>query len=113
MTANRATAVSRFVSSVPPSDSISCRISPPAEGRMGTTRLLHSHDHGGPAIEAARLFTRVVVLRPFLAVAHDVQPIGADAAARQVVAHRGRPALAEREVVLGRADVAGVAFDRD
>ena len=31
----------------------------------------------------------------------------------EVLAHRGRAAFAERQVVFGRADVAGVAFDLD
>ena len=75
--------------------------------------LLDAHDERGAAIEAAGLFARVVVLRPLLAVADGAQPVGADAAAGQVVAHRVGAALAERQVVFGRADVAGVAFDLD
>src|SRR5512145_3556834 len=74
---------------------------------------LNPNDHRGSAVQAPRLFTRVVVLRPFLAVADRAEPIRADAAARQVVADRVRAALAERQVVLGRADVARVPFDLD
>ena len=72
-----------------------------------------SHHQRRAAIEAARLFARVVELRPLLAVADRAEAVGADAAARQVVADRGGAAFAERQVVLGRADVAGVAFDLD
>src|SRR5215467_7209559 len=74
--------------------------------------LLHeSHGQGCATIEAPRLLTRVVVLRPLLAVADRLQAIGADAAAHEIVLHRGGAALAEGEVVLRRADVARVSFD--
>jgi hypothetical protein len=65
------------------------------------------------AVEPARFLAGVVVLRALLAVAHGAEPIGADAAAREIVAHRVGAPLAERQVVLGRADVAGVPFDLD
>ena len=42
---------------------------------------LDADDERRAAIQAARLFARVVVLRPLFAVADGVQPIGADAAA--------------------------------
>src|SRR5437868_2663852 len=71
-------------------------------------------DHEGrAAVEPARFLTAVVVLRPFLTVADRPHPVGRNAAADEVVLHRIRTAIAEREVVLGRADVAGVPFDLD
>ena len=51
--------------------------------------------------------------RPLLTVAHRAQPIGADPAADQVVLHRVRAPIAERQVVFRRPDVAGVPFDFD
>src|SRR5690606_3556297 len=82
-----------------------------ARARAKRALSLHANDQRRAAIEPSRLFARVVVLRPLLAVAHRAQTIGADAAAREVIAHRVGAAFAEREVVFGRADVAGVAFD--
>src|SRR5262245_28241737 len=73
----------------------------------------HPHDERGAAIEPPRLLAGVVVLRPLLAVADGLEPVGRNPAAGEVLAHGSRPALAEREVVLRRADVAGVAFDLD
>src|SRR4051794_37065600 len=75
--------------------------------------LRHAHGEGGAPVEAPRLFARVVVLRSLLTVAHAAEPVRTDAVAREVVANRVRAALAERQVVFGRADVAGVAFDLD
>ena len=76
-------------------------------------RLLHAHDEGGATVQPARLFAGVVVLRPLLTVADGPQPVGADAAAGEVLADRVGAALAERQVVFRRADVAGVALDLD
>src|SRR6476619_5337312 len=67
----------------------------------------------GAAVEATGLFAAVVELGPLFAVAHRAQTIRSHTAARQVLADRGRAAFTKREVVLGRADVAGVAFDLD
>src|SRR5918999_2578932 len=69
--------------------------------------LLHAHEQCGAPVQAARFLARVVVLRPLFAIADRAQAIGADAAAGEVLADRRRTAFAEREVVLGRADVAG------
>src|SRR3954451_20359894 len=71
------------------------------------------HDERGPAVQPARLFTSVVVLRPLFTVADGAQAVGSDAAADQILANRVRAAVAQRQVVLGRADVAGVSFDFD
>ena len=67
-----------------------------------------AHHERGATVETARFLTRVVVLRPLLAVAHRSKPVGSNTAAREVVLHGISPALAERQVVFGRADVAGV-----
>src|SRR5262245_1394972 len=78
------------------------------------TVLAHeSDDQRRSTVEAARLLAGVVVLRTLLAVADGAEPIRADAAADEIVAHRVGAAFAEREVVFRRADVAGVAFDLD
>src|SRR5690349_12913647 len=73
--------------------------------------LLNPDQERGAAIQAARFFAAVVELRALFAVAHRAEPVGADAAAREVVADRGRAALAQGQVVLRRADVAGVPLD--
>src|SRR5262249_46177655 len=73
--------------------------------------LRQPDDERGAAVEPAGLFARVVVLRALFAEAHRREPVGGDAAANEVVAHRVGAALAEGEVVLRRADVAGVPFD--
>src|SRR5688572_19970015 len=79
----------------------------------GATSLLReSYRQRGASVQATSLFTGVIVLWPLFAVAHRLQAIGADAVRRQVLAHRGRAALAERQVVFSRADVAGVALER-
>src|SRR5882672_5396939 len=70
-----------------------------------------TNDKCGATVESPGFLARVVVLRPLFAVAHRAEAIRADAAADEVVAHRSGTTLAERQVVLGRADVAGVAFD--
>src|SRR5438046_2599007 len=67
----------------------------------------------GAAIQAPGLFARVVVLRPFLAVAYGREPAGGDTPADEVVAHRIGATLTEGHVVFRRADVARVAFDLD
>src|SRR5260221_14512687 len=72
-----------------------------------------AHNHGGTPVEPARLFAAVVVLGPLFAVADGAEAVGADAAARQVVPHRGRPPLAELHGVFCRGDSARVAFDPD
>src|SRR6476660_5341454 len=78
----------------------------------GSLSLLRQPDgQGGASIEAARLLAAVVVLRPLFAVADGVQSIGADTTADKVLAHRGGSPVAQRQIVLGRADVAGVPFD--
>src|SRR5262245_19220134 len=71
------------------------------------------HRQRRATVQAARLLSRVVVLRTLFAVADGAQPIRADAAADQVVLHRVRAPVAERQVVFRRADVARVAFDLD
>src|SRR6187200_666322 len=48
-----------------------------------------------------------------LALADDLNAIGGDAEADQIVAHGGGAAIAEGEVVLGAASGIGVAFDRN
>src|SRR4051795_12222042 len=68
-------------------------------------------DEGRAAVEPARFLARVVVLRTFLAVADRVQPFRRHAAADEIVAHGVRAAIAESEVVFGRADAASMAFD--
>src|SRR5262249_53279332 len=50
--------------------------------------LLHqSHGQRRAPVETPRLFTRVVVLRPFLTVADRLEAIGGDPAAHEVVLH--------------------------
>ena len=81
---------------------------------QGGWRLLrHADREGSAAVEAARLLAAVVVLGPLLAVAHGTDAVGTDATRAQVVTHRVGTTLAEGEVVFGRTDVAGVAFDLD
>src|SRR6187200_2592730 len=67
----------------------------------------NANHHRGSAVEPPSFLAGVVVFRTLFAVAHCAQAIGADAARRQVLADGGCTPLAEREVVLGRADVAG------
>src|SRR5436190_12891957 len=62
------------------------------------------HDQGCAPVQPPGFLAGVVVLGPLLAVAHRRQPIGADAAAHEIVPHRSGAALAERQVVLRRAD---------
>src|SRR5438552_11446999 len=75
--------------------------------------LLKPDDERGPPIQAPRFLARVVVFGPLLAVADRLEPIGGDAAADQVILHGGGAPIAEREVVLGRPDVARVPLDRE
>src|SRR5262245_20701444 len=82
---------------------------PPGSMRL----LLQTDDQRGPTVEAAGFFARVVMLRTFLAVAHGAEPIGPNATAGEVLTHGVRATIAEREVVLRRADAAGVALDLD
>ena len=51
--------------------------------------------------------------RRFLALADDVDAIGADAEADQIVLDRVRPPVAERQVVFARPALVGMPFDRD
>src|SRR5437588_3658709 len=80
------------------------RLQPAA--RTGSELLLQSDDERGATVEPTRLFARVVVLRTLLTIADRRQPAHGDPVAHQVVAHRVGAALAEREVVLGRPDIA-------
>src|SRR5258708_16284687 len=123
ISARRATADSRAISSVAPSASISWRMSEgwfamvaarTLRGSTGTANcnLLHPHDQSGAPIEPARLLARVVELRALLAVADRLQAVGAGAAAREIGADRIRPPPAERPGVLPRAHVARVTFHR-
>src|SRR5688572_2768580 len=102
------------VASIVRSSSIGLLLSDVARGvSPGPTSLLcEPHGECCAAIEATRLFARVVVPRPLFAVAHRLQAIGAHTVRGQVFAYGGGAAFAEREVVFGRADVAGVAFER-
>src|SRR4029077_7541941 len=75
--------------------------------------LSQIHRQRRTTIQAARFFTRVLVLRPLLTIADRPEAVFRDAAAHEVVLHSRRAPIAEREVVLGRADVAGVPFDLD
>src|SRR2546426_7030532 len=79
----------------------------------GSTQLLQSHRERRTAIQPSRLLAAVVVLRPFLTVADGLHAVGRDSAVDQILTDCLRAAFAEREVVFGRADVAGVTFDRD
>src|SRR5262245_40632821 len=72
---------------------------------------LEVDDERRTTVQPASLLAAVVVLRPLLAVADRAQPVGSDAPADQVIAHRVGAAIAERQVVLGRADIARMAFD--
>ena len=79
-----------------------------------TRLLLQPDDHRGAPVQTPRLFAGVVVLRPLLTVADRAQTVGARSPRDdEVVADGVGAALAERQVVFGRADVAGVAFDLD
>src|SRR5688500_205184 len=79
---------------------------------VGTLALQPNHQRGA-AVQAARFFARVVVLRPLLAVADGVEAGSGNPAARQVLTHGIGAALAEGQVVFGRADVARMTFDLD
>src|SRR5687767_14235955 len=72
-----------------------------------------AHYESGATVQAPRLFARVVMLWPLLAVADRADAVGADPAAHQILAHGAGAPVAERDVVLRRADVAGVSFDLD
>src|SRR5262245_23058055 len=79
-------------------------------------RIVHApeiHGQRGAPVQPPSFLARVVVLRPLFAVAHCSESVGADPAAGQVVTNRSRTTLAKREVVLGRADVAGVTLDHE
>src|SRR5262249_41383440 len=78
--------------------------------RLATCDLRLSQVHGErrATVQAARFLARVVVLRTLFSIADRPQPVGADAAAHQIVLHRVRAPVAQRQVVLGRPDVAGV-----
>src|SRR5262245_3810439 len=73
--------------------------------------FLQVDDQSRTTVETARLFASVVVLRTLFAVAHRGETRLRHAPADQIVADRVGSAIAEREVVFGRADVAGVTFD--
>ena len=83
--------------------------------RSASIAILHCyvepHDERGATVQSPRLFARVVVLRLLFTVADGLQSRGGDAVLRQVIAHRVGAAFAERQVVFGRADAAGVAFN--
>src|SRR5687768_14495782 len=49
--------------------------------------------------------------RRFLALADDRDPVRGDTEAHQIIAHRARAALAERQVVLGGAARVSVSLD--
>src|SRR4051812_44252930 len=70
------------------------------------------HERGAP-VQAARFLAAVVVLRPLFAVTDRSHPIRGYAAADEVVLDGVGATITEREVVLCRADAAGVAFDLD
>src|SRR4029453_5182203 len=80
-------------------------------GFVRCTLLLDSHEERGAAVEPAGFLARVVVFWTLFTVADRAQSVGADAVLLQVLADRVRTPLAERQVVFGCADVAGVAFD--
>src|SRR3954466_3235608 len=75
----------------------------PSSVVLAQTLALQRDSQRGAAVETARLFPGVVVLRPLFTVADGAEAIRTDAAADEIVAHRTGAALAEREVVLGRA----------
>src|SRR5688500_6050110 len=66
-----------------PAEVASQRLTAPARSS------LQPDSHRGAAVQPARLFARVVVARALFTVAHQLQPAGVDAAARQVLTHRG------------------------
>jgi hypothetical protein len=74
---------------------------------------LDANDERGPAVQAARCFSRVVVLWRFFATAPHLEAIGCDAMGYQVISDACGDALAERERLLSRSDVAGMSFDDD
>src|SRR6266545_4493495 len=75
------------------------------------TSLPQIDDESRAPVQTTRFFARVVVLRPLLTVAHGPQTILRNSAAYEVVLHSRRASVAEREVVLRRADAAGMPFD--
>src|SRR5262245_8495240 len=74
---------------------------------------LQAYDQRRASIQTPRFLPLVAVFGPFLAVADRSQPVARDAARYEVVAYGGGTAITEREVVLRRADVAGMTFDVD
>src|SRR5579884_4459606 len=78
---------------------------------MSENRLLRHHE----VAAAVRLPALLVVLGAeglFLAIADGVQAVGGNPQRNEVLLYRIRAAVAKREVVLGRAALVAVAFNR-
>src|SRR5262245_4636314 len=75
--------------------------------------LRQSHNERGAAVQASRLFTRVVVFRARLTADDRVESRRAQPSPDQVIPRPVGAARTEREVVFRRSDVARVAFDLD
>src|SRR5690606_16143181 len=86
---------------------------PPDADRSFTARSLAQHREVYTPVPAPALLGLLLADRELLAVADRRQALGRDAEADEVIARRGRPAGAEREVVLDGAAVVAVAFDLD
>ena len=81
--------------------------------RPPTDELLQAHDERGAAVEPARFLAGVVVHRALFTKGDGLQPVGADAAAGHVVAHRVGAPFPERLIVFRGADVAGMPLKRE
>src|SRR6266545_2426305 len=66
----------------------------------------------GAPVLGERRFVVARVEREFLAVADDAQPVGRNSLSDEIRARRHRPALAQRQIVLGGSTLVAMSFDR-
>src|SRR5688572_32800700 len=81
--------------------------------QRSTSKLLAGDDELRPAVLRPRRFVVPRIEWKLLAVADRAQPVGRDAERHKIVARCERAALAERQVVLCRAALVGVPFNRN
>src|SRR2546429_1206383 len=90
--------------------------SPTARSSTPTSRSdssARSHEEDSPAVLRIALLGLLRADRVLRPKAHDRDAVGRDATRDQVVAGRARPALAEGDVVLGRAPRVAVPLEQD
>ena len=76
-------------------------------------QLLDPNNQCRPTIQTTGLFSSIVVLRALFAVADRLQSSAANTSACKILLNGVRTPFSESQVVLGRADVAGVTFNLD